>query len=151
MPISNFYTQAAKTIRRLFKQSTWWSLVQDDVKKQVGFLLDNFDVLAPIFKDTFINLYRYESMKRSLEGKSLSVATPGVLFGPGMGEEVYQCGRMPTKVMLNLDDWVEPNEADVQVCFTIYNHLEYLAETSNSLGEESKKLLIEPKKPPLIS
>jgi len=143
---ANIYLQTAKTLRKILKQATWWNLVQDEVKKKVGFVLDNFDVLAPVFKDTFTNLFKYESMRRSLEKKSIHLGTPGVLFGSSMNEEVYQSGKIPTRVLLNLNDWVEPNEADVQVCFAICNHLEYLSETSNKLCEESKKLLEDTKK-----
>ncbi|KKM07854.1 hypothetical protein LCGC14_1729700, partial [marine sediment metagenome] len=48
------------------------------------------------------------------------------LFGHKMSEECYQSSIEPTKACLNLNDWVKPNEADVQACMLICNFLTQL-------------------------
>ncbi len=120
------YRESAKALRTALKNAQWWPIIQDEVKHQLEIILDNFDVMGPAFKEAFVSLFRFESLRRHIKGLSLKEDQPSVLFGSAMTEEVYQSALTPVRAVLDLNDWVEPNEADVQACLSICNHADHL-------------------------
>lgn len=118
------YKDAAIALRAALQEANWWTVVQDEVKEQLDFLLTHFEFLGPPFRDAFTNAFKYENMHRMLSEQTIGLNQPSALFGPGMSDECYQSGKVPVKSLLHLNDWTDPNEADVQACITICNQVE---------------------------
>lgn len=111
--------EGMKSLRRSLLGAFWWTHVQDEVKGKIEKLLEHVIVVGPLFRDAFISGFRYEHARRLLDGEAVPNEVPGALFGKAMGEESYQCGIKATRLALNLNDWIEPNDADVQACMVI--------------------------------
>lgn len=112
--------QSIKELRNSLHTAFWWSLVQSEVKERVGHIVDNLQILGPLYRDAFMAGYRFEYTRRAIEGRSIP-KEPGALFGKSLPEESFRCGVEPSKLVLNLSSWTEPNDADVQACLTICN------------------------------
>ncbi len=120
----NLHKESAMALRIGFRNANWWPLVQDEVKERIEVLLNNLEILGPPFRDAFVSHFKYENLMRMIRSQSSKLNQPGALFGAAMSEECYQCGKKATKSILDLDDWTEPNEADVQCCLSICNQVE---------------------------
>jgi len=134
----NLHKESATALRLAFKNANWWPIVQDEVKERLDLLLNHFELLGPPFRDAFVAHFKYENMIRMLKGESEKLNKPGALFGAAMSDECYQCGKQAVKSLLDLNDWTDPNEADVQCCISICNQIdkiEMLAEQPTSVFE----------------
>ena len=129
----------AKSLKRSFKGSPWWKFTQPDVRRYIEWLLDNIEDMGCLFRDAFVALFRYEHMGRLKAGIAKSSSEPSPMFKK-MPEECYQAGIHPTKTLLRLDDWVQPNDADVHAVMVLCQQIDTL---------ESIDLLHSPKKPEL--
>jgi hypothetical protein len=138
--------RAIKGLRRALHTAFWWNLVQDEVKQRLEVTVDNLAVLGPAFRDAFVAGFRYEYVRRNVEGQSLPSETPGALFGEVMSEEAFQCGIEPTKLVLYLSSWTEPNDADVQACMTVCHHIDEMQEKGLVAPSPSPSSLFEKRK-----
>lgn len=120
----NLYTESSKALRAAFESAKWWPVVQEDVRKQLFFLLDNLELLGPTFRDAFLSSFKYSNLSRMLAGKMSNINQPGALFGSALTDECYQCGKVAVKALLELNDWIEPTEADVQCCISLCNQID---------------------------
>ena len=137
-------------VKTSLKKAPYWKLVQDEAKKRLIVIADHFPILGPLFKDAFLASFKYEHALRMTIGKNIPATVPGILFGEEMSEECYQSGITPTKSLLGLDDWVHPNEADVQACIAICHHVNHL-QMFMANKSVSDLLLTEPPNPDLPS
>jgi hypothetical protein len=135
------------SIKLALISANWWNLVQQEVREQLDFIIDNIDELGSLFKESFIALFKYEHARRRILGTSVSLNQPGVLFGKKMSEECYQCSIDPAKSALQLQEWTEPNEADVQACIYLCNVVDQLG---LSLSQDGLKLGETEKDQPLL-
>lgn len=110
-------------LKQLLSRTQWWQYVQPEVKNALEFLIDNLETLGPFFRNAFVSAFQYEHAFRTCQ-KQVLTNQPGALFGKGMTEECYNSGILPTKALLHLDDWVSPNDADVQACMFLYQLIE---------------------------
>ena len=126
IPMTNeqLYINASKGLKAALKSSNWWPIIQDEIKNQLDYILNNFELLGPHFRDAFVALFKYEHQKRMVQGIMDKTSKPSALFGKTMSNECYECGKMPTKVVLGLYEWTDPNEADVQACISLCNQLD---------------------------
>jgi hypothetical protein len=120
--------QSIQTLRLTLVSAFWWGYVTDEVKSRLELVIDHLFSLGPYFRDSFISSYRYEHARRLVEGTNVPHEVPGALFGPAMPEESYRCGIRPVKFALDLNDWVEPNDADVQACMTVCHKIDEMRE-----------------------
>ena len=109
-----------------YEQSDWWEYVQDDVRNSIQEIIHSIGVLGPLFRNAYIDSFRFEHSRRMLQGVTGDAKEHGPLFGKILPEEVYQSGIFPTKLLLNLNDWVEPNDADVRACMILCQQIEVL-------------------------
>ena len=129
-------------IQASLRKAPYWNFVQDEVKHRLNLIIGGFPILGPLFRDAFLASFKYEHARRMAEGENIPAVVPGVLFGEEMSEECYQSGIAPTKSLLSLNDWIQPNEADVQACISICHHVERL---KTLLDDHSiNDLLLEP-------
>jgi hypothetical protein len=116
---------AQQAIVKAFTEVDWWAIVHDEVKEGIQFLIDNIAQLGPSFRDAFRSSCELELKRREIlqqnEDKS-----PSVLFGAKFTEEQYQSSIDAVKCLLRLGDWFEPNEADVQACRLLCEHVDIL-------------------------
>lgn len=117
---------ATVAIRKALEEVEWWQAVQEETKEQINFIIEHTPVLGQPFRDAYQALCKFTNRKRRLLKQNEKPNTPSVLFGLKMPEETYQSGREATKTLLGLGDWFEPNEADVQACRLICEHINIL-------------------------
>jgi len=113
-------------VKSSLKRAPYWKHVQDETKLCLELVVDDFIILGPLFRDAFLASFKYEHAFRMATGENIPSSVPGVLFGEEMSEECYQSGIAPTKALLHLNDWNQPNEADVQACIAMCHHVEHL-------------------------
>jgi len=118
------------SIKREFIKASWWDEVQEDVKTRLNYLVDNVDKIGALFTYSFMSVFSWEFERRRLEGNktvtSPSAAYFSTLMGMRISEEAYQCGLLPTRAMLDLYDFVQPNDADVAACLMFCYKVEML-------------------------
>ncbi|MHA2279554.1 MAG: hypothetical protein ACXAC5_01495 [Promethearchaeota archaeon] len=88
-------------------------------------------------------LFRWEFERRRLKVKNLTNPYAGfvsTLLGMRISEEAFQCGILPTRAILDLYDYVQPNDSDVAACLFLCHKIEVL-ETMGALihNEEEMK------------
>ncbi len=125
-PMQNIIKSAAKSIKNAFKNADWWKFVQDEVKNELFTIIDNVDVLGISFRDAFIAQFAYEHRVRMMNKDAFHHNVPGAVFGRGLSEECYHSGIGPTHALLRLDDWLQPNDADVQACVHLCQQIDVL-------------------------
>lgn len=119
-------------IKELIEKSDWWKYIQDDAKKQIVYYVENIDIFGFFFKRTFRSLSNLEHTRRKQRKSNLNIKEAGILFGTLLPEEVYQSSKNATKIVLELNEWTEPNEADVQACRVLCEQIDFL-EAANLL------------------
>jgi len=115
-------------VRKSLTSTSWWSFVQEEIKEQLNYLLEHINTIGVPFKNAFLSAFRYEYSLRYMKGTANNLTKPGALFGKYMTEECYQSGIIPVKMLLHLDDWTVPNDADVQVCMQFLQQVDLLEE-----------------------
>ena len=60
------------------------------------------------------------------------------LMGMRISEEAYQCGLLPTRAVLNLYDYLQPNDADVAACLMLCHKIEVLEKSGMLVMDEIK-------------
>lgn len=118
-------TKTAKgSIKNAFRTADWWPLVQKDCQRELFYIVDNLELLGQPFRDGFRAACRLEKHRRSLRGQNSDRS--GVLFGNRLTDDMYQSAIPATRLLLALDDWAKPNEADVQACRQLCDHIDVL-------------------------
>ena len=118
-----------RTIRKELNKIEWWGEVQDDVKTQLDWIIKHIDQMGSFFARTFMMMFHWEYERRQAEGKKINNPMPGYLsglLGMRIPEEAYQCGVLPTRALLGLYDYVEPNDSDVAACMFLCNKIDIL-------------------------
>lgn len=113
------------TIKTL-ESSAWWKYVQPEVSQQIHFIIEHISIVGVDFKNAFISAFKFQHAARVLKKQSVRADSPGALFGRAMTDECYQSGALPAKLLLGLDDWIRPNDADVQACMHLCQQIEIL-------------------------
>jgi len=126
-------------IRSSYKETSWMKYARDEVKKKVDHLLDNLLLLGPSYKDSFITLFVHTNRLRFVKNETVNSRRPSVLFGTTLPEETYQSGIIATRVLFDLDDWFQPNEADVYLAMKLWEQLVLLDE-ENFFEEPEKEV-----------
>lgn len=116
MEAKTILNAASESIKQTLVKANWWKFVQPEIRKRLNLILDNLGTIAIPFRDSFVQTFKFEHCRRLIEHEAVESGLPGALFGKTLPEEVYQSGILPTKMLLNLNDWIVPNEADVQAC-----------------------------------
>jgi hypothetical protein len=106
--------------------SDWWKYVQDDARGSLIFIMENVTVVGRSFRDAFIAEFRYSHALRIATDSNKPFSEPTVLFGAKFPEEFYRSGIAPTKSLLRMADWLEPNEADVHACMILCQQVDVL-------------------------
>jgi hypothetical protein len=126
--------QGKRSIKIALEKAAWWKFVQDEVKHSIYYIIEHIDKLGTDFRDAYLATFKYYHVHRIIKGES-KTGQKGV-FGK-ISEEAYQSAIVPTKLLLNLDDWTMPNDADVQACMFLCQHVDIL-EGLGILGAEPK-------------
>ena len=146
------------SIKKAFIGTKWWDEVQEDVRTRLEWIVDNITTLGSLFAFTYMSLFRWQYECRRAEGKSVNHPMASYLssiMGMRISEEAFQCGHLPTRAVLDLYDYVEPNDADVAACLFLCHQVEVLQKTGmlsdrdvdiRTNPSEMAKLL-KPKKP----
>lgn len=116
----------AKIIKKSLTSATWWQHVQPEIRDRLDFVIDNLLTLGILFRDAFVNSFKYTHASRLLKGTAIRSDKPGALFGRSMSEECYRSGMQCTQSILDLSDWTKPNDADVQACMYICQYVDGL-------------------------
>ncbi len=117
------------SLKRELVRTESWNDVQDDVKARLEWIVNRIDKVGTLFARSYMTLFRWEYERRKLEGKHLKNPLTGylsTLLGMQITEEAFQCGSVPTRAILSLYDYVEPNDADVTACLFLCNKIEIL-------------------------
>jgi hypothetical protein len=115
-----------KSLIQSFSGTDWWSFVHSEIKEQIIDIIQNVDLSGSLFRNAWIALFSYSAYLRKREGINCLLTEHSALFGHGMAEEVFQCGKLPTKTILQIDGWIEINEADVQACIWLCHQIDML-------------------------
>ncbi len=136
-------SEAKSLIKESYNNASWISYVQESVRNQIDYLVDNVETLGCIFSSCFKQMISYEHARRKLDKKNVPLKDPSAMFGIMMPEEMYLSAKTPVKFLMRLDDWDEPNEADVNLCFEICTKIEILITMRLINREESSIFLKE--------
>jgi len=123
-------------IRESYLNVWWWKHVQPEVKEKFDDLVTRIRVLGQYYRDAYIQMFKFEHARRMIEGVAFKREQPGAVFGPALSEESYNCGKLPTKVLLGLQDWSEPNEPDVFAAMRLIEQIDAL----DTLGVYSQNM-----------
>lgn len=146
------------SLKQEFIKASWWDEVQDDVKTRLNWLVENIDRTGPLFARSFMSLFSWEFERRKTEGNNVTnpmASYFSTLMGMRISEEAYQCGLLPTRAVLNLYDYVKPNDADVAACLMLCHKIEILEKSGmismteaelKTSPSEMAKLLRSPRK-----
>lgn len=88
--------------------------------------MDNLSEMGVLFRDSFVALFKMEHQKRLLTNQAKPSSEPSPLFGESMPEECYHSGIYPTKVLLQLNEWVNPNDVDVNALMVLCQQIDVL-------------------------
>lgn len=120
------------TLLSSLQKMQWWKSVQPEVKEQLRNIVSNIAQLGVKFASTYFALFQWQSLQRKIQGKeynrhsSINIATMNSM---AISEEMFQCGKLPTRVLLDLNDFILPNEADVTACVYLCNKIDFLNQT----------------------
>lgn len=134
--MSDILEKSKVNIRKIFEDSSWWRYVQDDVKIRIIYIIDHIETFGYFFKRSFRSLVNLQHIKRKQTKFNFSLKESGVLFGVALPEEVFQSSINATKVVLELNEWTNPNEADVQCCKVLCDQIDFL-EAANLLNKDA--------------
>ncbi len=129
------------SLKRELVKSSWWGEVQDDVKTRLDWIVDHIDQAGLLFASSYMSLFSWEYERRKLEGHNVTnpmASYFSTLMGMRISEEAYQCGLLPTRAVLNLYDYLEPNDADVAACMMLCHKIEVLEKSGMLLMNESE-------------
>ncbi len=115
-PLQDVISSTKKSMKNAYEATDWWKYTAKEVKKNLFFIVNHLETLGKPFRDLYRASAQFERARRQTAGATINPAQPTILFGPKLTEETYQCGKISTKVALSLEDWSNPNEADVQSC-----------------------------------
>lgn len=117
------------SLKRELMKLEWWNEVQDDVKAKLEWVAINITEIGVYFANTFLTFFRWEYQRRKLENSNADNPLSGYLtaiLGMRIPEEAFQCGKTPVRAVLNLYDYVDPNDADVASCLFLCHKIEAL-------------------------
>ena len=119
-------SQIVSAIKDTCSKTDWWKYVQDEVRTDLLYLIEHVDVLGTSFRDAFIANLKLEHAIRVINNRNVLFEEGTALFGDKFPEELFQSGIPIVKTILKLQEWVEPNEADVYACVIICQHINVL-------------------------
>ena len=120
------FRHAKNAILKTLQGYPWWVYVQDETRKSLAFIIDNIQELGIPFRNSFVEIFKFEHTCRLLNKQAIPTDKPGILVGTQMSEEAYHSGILPTKILLKLDDWFQPNDSDVHACMSLCHHIDQL-------------------------
>lgn len=129
------------SLKREFIKASWWNEVQEGVKTRLNWIIENVDKVGSLFSRSYMSLFCWEFERRKLEGDNVTnpmASYFSTLMGMRISEEAYQCGLLPTRAVLNLYDYVEPNDADVAACLMLCHKIEILEKSGMILMNETE-------------
>lgn len=151
-------TAIVASIKKAFVGTKWWGDVQEDVRTRLEWIVDHITTMGSLFGRTYMLLFRWQYERRRVENKSVNHPMASYLssiLGMQISEEAFQCGHLPTRAVLDLYDYVEPNDADVAACLFLCHQVEILQKTGMlqerdiDIRTSSSEMaqLLKPKKP----
>lgn len=129
------------SLKRELIKASWWEEAHDDVKTRLGWVVDRIDKAGISFARSYMSLFSWEYERRKLEGSNVTnpmASYFSTLMGMRISEEAYQCGLLPTRAVLNLYDYLEPNDADVAACLMLCHKIEVLEKSGMISMNESE-------------
>ena len=129
------------SLKREFIKASWWEEVQEDVKTRLNWLVEHVDEVGSLFARSFMSLFCWEYERRKLEGTVVTnpmASYFSTLMGMRISEEAYQCGLLPTRAVLSLYDYVQPNDADVAACLMFCHKIEVLEKSGMLVMNETE-------------
>lgn len=128
-------SEITKALREACCGAEWWQFVQSEVADALLHLFDNINQLGQSFYEAYVAAFCFEYNTRLDKGLAKPLTEMTVLFGK-FPEEFYLSGIAPTKNLLRLNDWIEPNEADVYACVIFCRQISILC-TMNALVDQT--------------
>lgn len=115
-------------LKRELARAKWWEYVREDVRTQIYWIIHHLEEVGCLYRDCFDYLFKYEHAIRCIDGftESDSMLLPVNMSGYSINEESYQCGKLPVKMLLHLEDVFEPNDAEVQACLYVCHQIDIL-------------------------
>lgn len=113
------------------RTAEWAKNIQDNVKEKILWIINNIETVGLSFQKTFITLFKWEQLRRKVQ--EITSTPIGTLLNPfpiRLSEETYQCGKLPTRAVLDLYDYVNPNDADVAACIFLCKKIEAFEQIS---------------------
>lgn len=115
-----------ESIRKALKEVEWWKLVHKDVIEKLDFLIEHIDKIGLPFRDAFRAACQLTSYKRQIRKEGGAKPELSLIFGTKLTEDDFQSAKEATRSLLELNDWFDPSEADVQACRLICDHIDIL-------------------------
>lgn len=108
----------------LIKKTEYWPMTQDEVKHSILHIIENIELLGLHFKNAYDSMSFIEREYLPEHKKNDNSET--LFFGKKMTEAQYSGSINTVKLLLNLQDWIKPNEADVFTVRYLCNQISIL-------------------------
>ena len=112
-------------IRQFFKEADWYSYVQEDVAKQIDWVIENLETVGSAYRQTFETIFDWmrqcrANAKPAPEAESI---IPPLLKEYMIAEPLFECGRMATKIALFLEEFTDPRDPDVKAAIHLCHQI----------------------------
>lgn len=124
------------------ESSLWWATATPTCQTEIQKIIESMDVVGPSYICGFLSIFSYEHLWRVLEKRDFNPTIHGAF--KNFHEEFYQCGLLPTRVMLRMDDWERPLDSDVLAAIhlcVLFMQLPF-AVTLRPAEEQVKEILV---------
>lgn len=118
--------QVIESLKQSYQATAWWKYLQPEVQCAIEKLMNNIEDMGILFRDAFVALFKIEHHKRALSNLSKPSSEPSPVFGISLPEECYLSGIYPTKILFNLNDWIVPNDIDVNAAMILCQQIDVL-------------------------
>jgi len=128
--------ESIKPLKKSLVQESWWQYVQDEVKQQLEWIINNLPYTYDIFPTIFYWSFLWSCRRRILNKQRPIMTMESALEcleNPVMSEEAYQSGKPAVENVLEVQDWFRANDADVYACFVLRHKIVGLMESFMNL------------------
>ena len=122
--MQDLLSSAIHALKKRLTEAEWWALVQPEFQASITHIIENLKECGVSFKNAYINAYIFSHSIRRVRKLNIEPSIHVGLFGKQLSEECYQSAILPTKMLLQVNDWTLPNEADVQACMYVCQQIE---------------------------
>ena len=129
-------------LKKTLTEEPWWQYVQEEVKKELLWVIDHLPQTYELFATTFYWSFMWECLRKNInqEPGALTIEQAAACLNhPVMSEQSYRCGMQPVEMTLKLEDWTRANDADVYACLVLRHKILGLIQAFASLHETIMK------------